>query len=523
MSITRVWGGRSAVRAVVSIVVLCSMLASGGALAGHLHAGSSYNSSDLYAGSSYNSSSVGAGTMPAALVASTIPVGSDPTDVVYDSGRGEVFVMNAVSNTVSVINDTTDLVVASITVGGIPQAAVYDSGKGEVFIENGSSNGGYPYLSVISDATDTVTTTVYLEGSGADAMAYDRAAGEIVLCVPEVGVVGMNDTTYAFTSLGGGDSAVGVAVDPALSEIFVTNYGAAGTVSVIGASSGTAVATIPVGSNPIGVAYDSAKAEVFVANSGTYTLSVISTATNKVVANVTVGAAYQTPTPTGVAYDGAIGELFVTNNEANDVAIVSDTTDTVTATLGVGSSPSGVAYDSAKGEVFVANSDSNDVSVFTPGAIIYTVFFGTTPANCSITFAGKSYASGTNNSSVLEGTYSIVANACSGETFDFWGDGSGNVKSPTSSSTTVVINASDQGVSAVYTSSGSPSGTPPGSGSPSSSSGLSTFDYVIIAVLVVAVLVIVAGGARRRRRRKASVAPPTPSREAGPGVPPPPP
>src|SRR5437016_14113606 len=53
----------------------------------------------------------------AETVVATVPVGSIPEGVAYDSAKGEVFVANVGSNTVSVIYDSADAVVATVSVG----------------------------------------------------------------------------------------------------------------------------------------------------------------------------------------------------------------------------------------------------------------------------------------------------------------------------------------------------------------------------------------------------------------------
>src|SRR5439155_24867055 len=110
------------------------------------------------------------------------------------------------------------------------------------------------------------------------------------------------------------------------------------------------LATIPVDINPNGMAYDSGKGEVFVTNTGSNTVSVISDATNTVVATISMGAF---ASPSGVAYDSGKGEVFVVNTGLSTVSVISDATYVVVATISVGRAPVGVAYDSGRGEVFV--------------------------------------------------------------------------------------------------------------------------------------------------------------------------
>src|SRR5881409_777195 len=107
------------------------------------------------------------------------------------------------------------------------------------------------------------------------------------------------------------------------------------------------------GVEPASIAYDSGKGEVFVTDKGSKAVSVISDATNAVVAGIPVGLS-----PFGIAYDSGKGEVFVANQGSGTVSVISDMTNTVVASIPVGSIPYGVAYDSAKGEVFVTNQGS---------------------------------------------------------------------------------------------------------------------------------------------------------------------
>ena len=89
----------------------------------------------------------------------TVNVGGVPEGVAYDSLKGEIFVVNLDSNTVSVISDATNAVVATVSVGSDPSGVAYDSGKGEVFVANGMNNS----VSVISDTNNAVVATVDVE------------------------------------------------------------------------------------------------------------------------------------------------------------------------------------------------------------------------------------------------------------------------------------------------------------------------------------------------------------------------
>jgi YVTN family beta-propeller protein len=125
-----------------------------------------------------------ASTVHAQSVVATIKVGSGPFGVAYDSGKGEVYVANSVSNTVSVISDATNTVVASVAVGSGPPTGgyglldiAYDSAKGEIFAGNWNNN----TVSVISDALSATsspsTTATTNSGSRSTTTAATTTSG----------------------------------------------------------------------------------------------------------------------------------------------------------------------------------------------------------------------------------------------------------------------------------------------------------------------------------------------------------
>ena len=85
------------------------------------------------------------------VVSIPLSVGTGPMGIVYDSAVSEMFVVNELSNSVSVILDVTNPVVSNIPipVGTQPIIAAYDSVKGEIFVTNSGSNN----VSVIPDGS----------------------------------------------------------------------------------------------------------------------------------------------------------------------------------------------------------------------------------------------------------------------------------------------------------------------------------------------------------------------------------
>ena len=170
-------------------------------------------------------------------VVATIAVGTAPDGIAYDSGKGEVFVANSnpgnptnsatPPGTISVISDKTNTVVSTITVDPVPQKMVYDSGKGEIFVINGGTT-----VTVISDSNNTVIASLMPPIAPGD-LAYDSAKGAVFICGYYFGfdavnrtICVMSDSTSEFLETlsltPGRSTATGIAYDSALGEVFVS-------------------------------------------------------------------------------------------------------------------------------------------------------------------------------------------------------------------------------------------------------------------------------------------------------------
>jgi len=95
---------------------------------------------------------------------------------------------------------------------------------------------------------------------------------------------------------------------------------------------------IDIGDAPAGLAINPAGTALYVANQGSDSVSLISTATNRVVATYRVGDG-----PSAVAVNGAGTRVYVTNRGDGTVSVINTVTNQVVASVPVGSGPNGVA------------------------------------------------------------------------------------------------------------------------------------------------------------------------------------
>ena len=115
----------------------------------------------------------------------------------------------------------------------------------------------------------------------------------------------------------------------------------------------------PVGSFPFAVAITPNGAFAYVVNVGSFNVSVISTATNTVVA--TVGVPGNGPVGVDITPNGAF--VYVTIQNSDTVAVIATATNTVVTTVPVGTSPVNLAIDPTGAFAYVPNLFSDNVSV----------------------------------------------------------------------------------------------------------------------------------------------------------------
>jgi YVTN family beta-propeller protein len=72
-----------------------------------------------------------------------ISVGSIPFGIAHNPTNNNMYVSNADSNTVSVINSTTNSVIDTIPTGSTPIGIAYNPNNGHIYVNNAGSNTTY--------------------------------------------------------------------------------------------------------------------------------------------------------------------------------------------------------------------------------------------------------------------------------------------------------------------------------------------------------------------------------------------
>lgn len=355
-----------------------------------------------------------------------VPVGSDPVDVVFDPANGDLYVANLASENVSVIDGATNRVVSTVNLSVAPGYLGVDPVSGDVYVP--TANGA---LFVIAGSNNSVVATFpggvgYPSDLGlAPAPVYDRANGNVYA----IGVSGLNATcgcakgfvlvlngthltTVATVSTGLNPTALAVA--GADSAVYVASA-YSGVLSIISPSSSSVTGTIGGFHGPGWLEYDPRTTDLYVGNGGE-NVGVVATATGSLIASVPA-------TPGPMVIDPSLGILDMVSGgsllQPSTTTVISLATNTIVADVANGyvsfASPA-IGLDPVTGNVYVANPGSFNLTVVGPYPIEFTAHGLRPGAFWSVRLIGAFGANRTLNSTgqpiefvVSNGTYTYSA------------------------------------------------------------------------------------------------------------------
>ena len=285
-------------------------------------------------------------------------VGSAPQDAAFDPATRTVYVTNAGDNTLSVVNARTcnardtagcGQTPATVATGTNPSGVVIDDPTHTVYVTNAFSN----TVSVINAATCNAVNT---SGCGQKPATVDAGKGPVAIAIDPV-----TDTLYV-TDNGPGVNGSGDTVS-------VIDGATCNAVNISGC--GQTPATVTVGPAPFNAAFDAASKTVYVTNLQGRSVSMINTRTchtgntsgcGQTPPTVTVGSM-----PFPVTVDPETNTVYVGNNGDATVSVINGATCNAARTSGCGHAagvlrvpggPSGLTVNDATRTLFVSNSST---------------------------------------------------------------------------------------------------------------------------------------------------------------------
>lgn len=295
-------------------------------------------------------------------IITTIPVAENPSTPAYDSGNGELYLSAGVSGgtpgngTVYVVSASTNTVTASVPVGTYPLTPVYDSGNGDLYVSEANSSN----VTVISGATNSVVTSIPV-GRTPGVVVYDNFSGNLYVAnvySDNVSVIsGVTNTVIATIPLLCAPyqpTVVGGSVY-VLCEGNVSS-GPSYDLVVLSAASNKVIATLTLepGSGPVAPAYDPGNGLLYLPEVASDLILVISPTTNAILESIRIGPGIPYTTPLTPVYDPATGRLYVAEEGAGNLNVLAGSPGEVVANISVGFvATNPPAYDSGNGDLYL--------------------------------------------------------------------------------------------------------------------------------------------------------------------------
>lgn len=315
-----------------------------------------------------------------------------------DTLQGNVYVVNSLDNTVSVIDTATNTGIATIHVGQRPTSIAVSPNA--VYVGNANDN----TVSIINPATNTVVNTIQVPyqpfGSyGVTAflqcIALNPDGSRLYTANLDAGLAEIDTATSTMAFVGG--SKAGRLASSPNGDVYVSlnDYKLGLFSHVTNAFTSQTISDYPMA---FAVSPDSSTIYVlrFNVSNGNDEIAAISTSTNTETGAVSF--------PFGLYSDGIVVSpdsrtVYATDGPDNTVLVIDAATKRVTKTILVGKMPEGIAVD-GNGFVYVVNRADNSMSVIDPatnivvgvvavgnGAVAAAV--GPVPSNASVRISRK--------------------------------------------------------------------------------------------------------------------------------------
>jgi YVTN family beta-propeller protein len=299
---------------------------------------------------------------------------------VYDPANGAVYVWTTPGFTTTSklyrLPTASPWAPKSISLGKVAIIVVYDPATLDLVATNELSNS----LSIVNSTTNSVTTLTLKVGSTPYQTVYNPTNKDLYILdigsftspskTGNITVLASNNTITKTLKVGA--VPVSGTYDPNNHDIYVVNATVTGKQSSTNSSvtpitSGNVLKTpIKVGQGAFYAAYDPANFDLYVPEANSSATAVIKGSTNTLLTTVSTPGS-----PIFGVYDPATGDMLIVLKTSGSVAgrltLLSSPTSgnpTVVGTQVLGHRPDGYAYDATNSKVYVSNGNSKTVTVF---------------------------------------------------------------------------------------------------------------------------------------------------------------
>ena len=275
--------------------------------------------------------------------------------ILFDNRSGNLYVVNEVSDDVTVINGTTNIVqVKGVPAGSDPVALADDTKDRMLFVADDGEYALAYNLSVISTSSDTPQPTIITLLHPASSLAYSFLQGLLAVGIPDFNYV----ATYVGSSQVSAGFAlnVGYNVSSIVSDVngseFVVANGTADHLALIPASTGAVTPTfLEMSEAPSRLSVDPVNGALFAWSGSSRTISSVNLFVMQVKQrSPSLGAEAET-----LAYDADSDRVFVADWQNDSVSVLNASSFlTAQAPLSLPGTPTSLVDDPATGTIYVA-------------------------------------------------------------------------------------------------------------------------------------------------------------------------
>jgi len=285
---------------------------------------------------------------------------------------------------------------AAAAVGNISGDVILTSGSVKEMVPLTATINPLPTVGKVPDQVKSngqTTDAVNFSGNG-NAFLWSNDNPAIGLPATGTGDIG------AFTAVNTGKTPITakIKVTPLLAGfVFMANFNG-GTVSMINTATNKVMYTLTAGANPIGVSANPKGTRVYVTNFSSNSITVIDVASHSVLATITVG---KSPNGVTVSPDGS--KVYVSNSNDNSLSVIDAATNEVVATVKVGNYPIGITVSKDGSKIYVADDLANKITVLNAAnnAFIKDIPVGNGPSNTVLSpDGGRLYVANSSGNSI---------------------------------------------------------------------------------------------------------------------------
>jgi len=285
-------------------------------------------------------------------VIDSIKVKSDPEGIAINTETNRIYVTNAGSDTVSIIDGDLDSVIRNKAVGAIPMSVCVNPETNRAYVVNYNSAN----VSVIEGTGVIATIDVDILGPFKQGIGVNPQSNLIyVSCYnpPDINVIN-GYTNSVIRSYEIGDFPSAIAVNPQTNHIYVASFDNKGKVSIIDEKMNSVVAKVWVGSYLVGIAVNPETNRIYV--TGGSAVYVIDGETERVIKTINVKGS-------GIAVNPETNRIYVANSSDNILSVINGANNSLIDSIVVGKRPTAVAINPQTNKIYVTCASDNSVWV----------------------------------------------------------------------------------------------------------------------------------------------------------------